>query len=110
MNVVIEAWRTVWDLEFAPMDNSGAQPVPGQTVYRVHRMDPGQRLVVKVDFPGDMSAYHIALTDGGVRRNFAVSISGRDGLAVLDAPNLGPLSWPFPLLENCPLHPNPYST
>ena len=79
MNVLLKADRRIWDLWIAPYDYSSGTGVVLPSIYDRHRMDAGENLVIKVDFPGDMTTYHISFNDGGFRRSFALTLSGRDG-------------------------------
>jgi len=79
VNVLIDPLERVWDLELAAVNSDSGQAVPGETLGSFHRLEPGRPLVLKLEFPGDMSAYAITLTDGAYRRTFALTLSGRDG-------------------------------
>lgn len=79
MNILLRTDRRVWDLSIAPYDYSSGNPVALAPLYQRHRMDAGENLVIRVEFPGDMSSYSICLTDGGFRREYALALSGRDG-------------------------------
>lgn len=79
MNILLRAERTLLDLEIAPYDYSSGNPVAQPPIYQRQRMEAGDNLVIRVDFPGDMTAYHVSFTDGGFRCSYALSLSGRDG-------------------------------
>lgn len=79
VNVLLRADRRIWDLWIAPYDYSSGDPVVQTTIYDRHRLDVGDNLVLKLEFPGDMTTYHISFTDGAYRRCYALTLSGRDG-------------------------------
>jgi len=79
MHVLLRAEGQVWDLTVAPYDYSSGNPVAQADIYQLHRMDAGSNLVLKLEFPGDMTSYRIAFTDGAYRRTYALALSGRDG-------------------------------
>ena len=57
----------------------------GATLYDTPELSPDQPLMAGVTFWGDMTAYGLICTDGaGETRLFAASISGRNGMLVLE--------------------------
>lgn len=91
-----ESEYTVWLAFRAYRQLSGVQLVElnmaaeegyaiGETLCTLEAFTPDAPLVAGVVFPGDMSAYGLLFTDeDGVQRLFAVSISGRNGMLLLE--------------------------
>ena len=56
-----------------------------RTLHALPEMTAEQPLLTGVVFPGDMTTYGLHFRDGsGARRFFAVSISGRNGMLILE--------------------------
>jgi len=69
----------IYDMVF-----DGMELVPDRLVYTLDRLTPDKPLVADISLPGDMSVCGFCCTDeNGVEREFAVSVSGRNGMLTI---------------------------
>ncbi len=80
--IKISAKETVHNVALLSLELSGSNDTLFETsvLYQQDALSSESPLVVRLEFPGDIPCYGIRLTDGlGTVRQYAISISGRDG-------------------------------
>ena len=83
--IIFHAYETLRDVRLMSLDVTDYGLAIGEQLSMLPEMSDQTPLAARVSFPGDMSAYGIAFEDrDGARRFFVVSISGRNGMLVLE--------------------------
>lgn len=83
--IVLRAYEPLTDVRLVEWDMAEADYADPQTLYVLPELTPDTPLLAGVVFYGDMTTYGLIFTDAaGQQRAFAVSISGRNGMLVLD--------------------------
>lgn len=83
--LAFRAYEPLMDVRFVSLALTDEGFAIDSTLYALPEMTAEQPLLTGVVFPGDMTTYGLHFRDGsGVRRFFAVSISGRNGMLILE--------------------------
>lgn len=83
--LVFRAYEPLTDVRLVEYDMVEADYANPQTLHTLPQLTPEVPFVAGVVFHGDMTTYGLHFTDAsGQQRCFAVSISGRNGMLVLD--------------------------
>lgn len=86
VRIVFRAWERLTDVHLVRLNMAAEEGFAiEETLCTLDALTDEAPLVIGVVFPGDMSAYGLLFTDeAGARRLFAVSISGRNGMLLLE--------------------------
>ena len=83
--ILFRACEPLTDVSLVALDVADESLAVGETLYTLAEMTEEHPLLAGVVFYGDMTAYGLRFTDStGTARCFAASISGRNGMLVLD--------------------------
>lgn len=83
--IVFRAWEPLTDVRLVEYDMAEADYADPQTLHTLPQLDPDVPFLAGVVFAGDMTTYGLVFTDAaGQQQQFAVSISGRNGMLVLE--------------------------
>lgn len=83
--LVFHACEPLTDVRFVSLALTEEGFAIDRTLHALPEMTAEQPLLTGVVFPGDMTTYGLHFRDGsGARRFFAVSISGRNGMLILE--------------------------
>lgn len=83
--LVFRAYEPLTDVRLVEYDMTEADYANPQTLHTLPQLTPDVPFAAGVVFYGDMTTYGLSFTDAaGQQRCFAVSISGRNGMFVLD--------------------------
>ncbi len=91
--IVFRAYGPLTDVQLVSLDMAAEEGFAiAETLCTLDALTPDAPLAAGVVFPGDMSACGLRFTDEtGLQRLFAVSISGRNGMLVLEELPLAPV-------------------
>lgn len=84
--IAFRACKPLTDVQFVTLDMAAEEPFPPAAILcQIPELVPGTPLVAGVVFYGDMTTYGLIGTDAeGETHIFAVSVSGRNGMLVLE--------------------------
>ena len=84
--IAFRAYEPLTDVALVSLDMAAdAAPIPSEVLAFLPDMSPDAPLLAGVVFYGDMTTYGLSFTDAdGRSRLFAVSVSGRNGMLILE--------------------------
>ena len=85
VNLIFYANEALTNVRLSSLDYVEESYMVSDELYTLPTLATGKPLVAQLPFPGDLTTYGISFTDArGAVRNFAVSVSGRNGAIVIN--------------------------